>query len=89
MELIYVTIGILLAIIWWAFWPDVYRFYLWIRSKNKKPQYVIIQTKCHPFDRFFTVNDGTINDELYKIIGYAETVEEAQTRLYGKSYAKT
>jgi len=61
---------------------------------DNKPKYVLLQgiTESNFGLRFFTGNSypdptkGKNEETWYKVIGYAETMAEAQTKLYGKSY---
>lgn len=56
-----------------------------------KPKYVILEGLEHG-NKFFSLNteeDPTLSakgEVWYKVIGYAETVAEAQTKLFGKSF---
>ena len=56
-----------------------------------KPQYVILEGLEHG-NRFFSLNsekDPTLSETgevWYRIIGYADTIAEAQTKLFGISF---
>ena len=49
---------------------------------DPNPEFVLLEGKEHG-NRFFTSNDGKLLSGWYRLIGFAETVEEAQRKLYG------
>ena len=58
---------------------------------DSKPRYVLLEG-LREHNRFFSLNIGgdpriSNHGELwYRIIGYAETIPEAQAKLYGKAF---
>ena len=63
---------------------------------DKKPKYIILQGVLAG-NKFFSSNSRTHGDPrylstgklAYNIIGYAETIKEAQIKLYGRSFTKS
>ena len=64
-------------------------------GKNRHRKYIILEGLAER-NRFFSGNssfddptkllDGTV---AYRIIGYADTIAEAQIKLYGRSFTKS
>lgn len=74
-----------------------------IQSADNNSPFVILQSLeicdvClipHPVSTFITTNDPKTDPTIlangtvaYKVLGYANSIAEAQTKLYGRSYTK-
>lgn len=58
---------------------------------DRDKKYILLQNKEHPFMKFFTTNNPGIDQTTlvcgtiaYRVLGYADTIEEAQQMLYEK-----
>lgn len=64
-----------------------------LTAQNKDKQFVLLET-IGLGSRFFTTNGrvdptkGEDGETWYRVVGYADTVEEAQSKLYGKKEEK-